>query len=67
METRQKILATIVAVGLLLVFILALCLQFSVKISALENRVKNLAQQLALDDAERDRTADNDEKKDRQA
>lgn len=32
-------------------FVLALCLQFSVKISRLENQVKNLAQQLALRNA----------------
>ena len=29
-------------------FVVALCLQFSVKISALETQVKNLAQQLAI-------------------
>ena len=29
-------------------FVLALCLQFSVRISALETRLKNLAQELAL-------------------
>lgn len=34
-------------------FVLALSLQFSVKISALENRVKNLAQQLAIVQAQR--------------
>jgi len=32
-------------------FVLALSLQFSVKISALETRVKNLAQQLAIVEA----------------
>ena len=32
-------------------FLLALCLQFSVKISSLETQVKNLAQQLAIRDA----------------
>jgi hypothetical protein len=34
-------------------FTLALCLQFSVKISRLENQVKNLAQELALERARR--------------
>lgn len=34
-------------------FVLALSLQFSVKISALENRVKNLAQQLAIVQAQK--------------
>ena len=32
-------------------FVLALCLQFSVKISALETQVKNLAQRLAIAEA----------------
>lgn len=36
-----------------LFFVIALCLQFSVKISSLENRVKNLTQQLALLEAEK--------------
>jgi hypothetical protein len=38
-----------------ILFLVALCLQFSVKISALENRVKNLAQQLALLEARKGR------------
>ncbi|GMU93200.1 MAG: hypothetical protein AMXMBFR4_22580 [Candidatus Hydrogenedentota bacterium] len=37
-------------------FVLALCLQFSVKISRLETEVKNLAQELALRDARGDKT-----------
>jgi len=36
-----------------ILFVVALCLQFSVKISGLENKVKNLAQQLALLEAQR--------------
>lgn len=37
-----------------ILFVVLLCLQFSVKISALENRLKNLAQQLALLEAKKD-------------
>lgn len=40
-----------------LIFIIALCLQFSVAISRLETRVKNLAQQLAIAEAKRDETS----------
>lgn len=36
-------------------FVLALCLQFSVKISRLETQIKNLAQQLALLDPKESR------------
>jgi len=39
-------------------FVLALSLQFSVKISALETRVKNLAQQLAILEAQKRDSAD---------
>ena len=38
---------------LFLGFVLALALQYSVKISALENQVKNLAQELAILRAEK--------------
>lgn len=34
-----------------IIFLILLCLQYSVKISRLETQVKNLAQQKALDDA----------------
>ncbi len=37
-----------------ILFVVLLCLQFSVKISALENRLKNLAQQLSLLEARKD-------------
>ena len=37
-----------------LFFVIALCLQFSVKISRLETQVKNLAQQLAILEAGKD-------------
>lgn len=36
-----------------LIFVIALCLQFSVKISRLETQLKNLAQQMAIIEAKR--------------
>lgn len=39
-----------------ILFVVALCLQFSVKISLLEDRVKNLMQQLAIIEARGTRT-----------
>lgn len=42
-------------------FVLALCLQFSVKISRLETQVKNLAQELAIRDAQAAETPDSQE------
>ena len=44
-----------------ILFLVALCLQFSVKISALENRLKNLAQQLALLEARKSGKPPNEE------
>lgn len=43
-----------------ILFVVLLSLQFSVKISALENRLKNLAQQLALLEARRSGPSSND-------
>ena len=43
-------------------FLLALCLQFSVKISRLEDRVKNLAQQLAIHNAKTPEPKDQNER-----
>lgn len=40
------------------VFLIALCLQFSVKISRLETQLKNVAQQLAILEAERRENGD---------
>jgi len=46
-------------------FVLALCLQFSVKISKLETQVKNLAQQLAILQARRPAADSGDSEPDR--
>ncbi len=45
-----------------LFFVLALCLQFSVKISTLETKLKNLSQKLAIFEAERTQNEDSTDK-----